>query len=233
MGKYSNYKPSRVRLHVVAAKALLLGIVLTVSITIMILSWNPNTFTYRAAIYTFLNCLFHLLEFFLTSVCNTGEVDDDSFILNDPDLYYVYIAALAESACKNIGWSYAGSFVYTPMVVGLLIIIGGQFCRSLAMFTAGVSFHHYVQREPSQKRRLVTWGIYGLMRHPSYFGYFWWFVGGQVLLQNPIVGLLGAIKLLQFFRRRIEYEEEYLIAFFGKDYAEYRATVGTKIPFIH
>lgn len=165
-------------------------------------------------------------------MCNTSEVDDDSFILNDADLYYVYAAAIAEAAFKTTGWKYAGSFMSLPMVLGLLTILSCQFCRSLAMHTAGVSFHHYVQREPSQKRRLVTWGIYSVMRHPSYFGYFWWFVGGQILLQNPIVGCVGAFKLLQFFKGRIEYEEEYLVAFFGNDYEEYRAKVGTKIPFI-
>lgn len=232
MGRYSTYSTQRVRLHVVAVKALLLGIVLTISMLGLFHSKGINDYEFRVSAYTALNCIFHLLEFFITAMCNTEEVDDDSFILNDPDLYYVYIAALLEAALKTRQWRFLPQFTNSSFLIGLSIIVFGQLCRSIAMYTAGVSFHHYVQREHSQKRRLVTWGIYKYLRHPSYFGYFWWFVGSQILLVNPIIGCLGAYKLHQFFKNRIEYEEEFLLSFFGKEYEKYRHNVSTKIPFI-
>lgn len=232
MGRYSTYSTQRVRLHVVAFKALLLGVILTVSVFGLIYSKQINSYEFRIAAYTALNCIFHLIEFFVTAMCNTEEVDDDSFILNDPDLYYVYVAALLEAALKLTQWRYIPQFTYVSFLLGLLITVFGQFCRSVAMCTAGVSFHHYVQREHSQKRPLVTWGIYKCMRHPSYFGYFWWFIGSQVLLLNPIIGCLGAYKLHQFFKNRIEYEEEFLVSFFGKEYEDYRSLTPTRIPFI-
>lgn len=232
MGRYSNYNPQRVRLHVIAIKALLLGVVLTLSILGILYLHREDGYGLRVVVYTALNCIFHLLEFFITALCNTEEVDDDSFILADADLYYAYAASLAEGALKCIQWRYGFGFSLRFFLVGLCILLFGQLCRSLAMHTAGVSFHHYVQREPSDKRKLVTWGIYKYMRHPSYFGYIWWFIGSQVLLQNPVVGCLGTIKLHQFFKNRISYEEEYLVAFFGREYEDYRSKTSTQIPFI-
>lgn len=232
MGKYSNYQPVRVRLHVVALKAFLLGVVLTASLGVMLFIRDSNTLLFRVALYTLLNSIFHLLEFFMTALCNTLEVDDDSFILNDIELYIVYIASILEGALKTIDWTYSIKLRTSFLVAGLSIIILGQICRSLAMYTAGVSFHHYIQKEASDKRPLVHWGIYKYMRHPSYFGYFWWFVGGQIMLQNPVLCVVGIYKLHQFFKNRISYEEEFLVAFYGKQYEIYRENTPTRIPYI-
>lgn len=232
MGKYSNYNPLKVRLHVVALKALQLGVVGTVSATTLLTSLDINSVTFRIATHTLFNCIFHLLEFLVTALCNCEEVDDDSFILTDPELFYVYIAAVLEAATKSLSFPYLPKLTFTWFALGLVTVVLGQFCRSLAMYTAGASFHHHIQREASEKRPLVTRGIYSVMRHPSYFGYFWWFVGSQVLLQNPVVGFLGAYKLIKFFKDRISYEEEFLVAFFGPEYVEYRRNTSTKIPFI-
>lgn len=91
--------------------------------------------------------------------------------------------------------------------VGAFIMIGGQVFRSLAMYTAGSNFHHQVRDQRDEKHKLVTSGIYSHMRHPSYFGWFWYSVGGQIVLGNPIC-LVGYVYVLwKFFEDRIVYEE--------------------------
>lgn len=41
------------------------------------------------------------------------------------------------------------------------------------------------------------------LRHPSYFGWFWWCVGTQCLLCNPLCILAYAVAAWDFFRKRI------------------------------
>jgi protein-S-isoprenylcysteine O-methyltransferase len=53
---------------------------------------------------------------------------------------------------------------------------------------------------------LVTNGVYSVFRHPSYTGYFYFSVGGQIFLGNVISSVLFAVVLVKFFRDRIEGE---------------------------
>lgn len=65
--------------------------------------------------------------------------------------------------------------------VGLLMVIFGDCLRKAAMLTAGSNFNHIVQNEKSDTHTLVTSGVYGWFRHPSYVGWFYWSIGTQVL----------------------------------------------------
>lgn len=73
---------------------------------------------------------------------------------------------------------------------------------------------------------LVTHGVYSFSRHPGYFGFFWWALGTQILLSNPVSLLLFSVVLWRFFNERISAEETYLIRFFGDDYVRPRLTLG-------
>ena len=70
------------------------------------------------------------------------------------------------------------------------------------------------------------------MRHPSYFGWFYWSIGTQILLANPICTIVYAIASFKFFESRIKYEEYHLLNFFGKQYSTYQQNVPTGIPFV-
>eukprot|EP01118_Nematostelium_gracile_P009292 TRINITY_DN311_c0_g1_i1.p3 TRINITY_DN311_c0_g1~~TRINITY_DN311_c0_g1_i1.p3 ORF type:complete len:102 (-),score=35.90 TRINITY_DN311_c0_g1_i1:98-403(-) len=98
------------------------------------------------------------------------------------------------------------------------------------MYTAGSNFHHLVREEKEENHKLVTVGIYQYLRHPSYFGWFWWFIATQVLLCNPIMIGVYAWAAWNFFNERIEEEEENLVKFFKEDYQRYRAITPVGIP---
>lgn len=70
------------------------------------------------------------------------------------------------------------------------------------------------------------------MRHPSYFGFFAWAVGTQILLGNPICLIVFLKVLWNFFRERISYEELILLKFFSNEYLSYKNEVPSGIPFI-
>jgi len=61
-------------------------------------------------------------------------------------------------------------------------------------------------------------------------GWFLWSIGTQLLLQNPVCFLGYAVVSWRFFRARIEDEEWALLNFFGQDYLDYQARVGTLLP---
>lgn len=50
---------------------------------------------------------------------------------------------------------------------------------------------------------LVTSGIYRIMRHPSYFGFFYWALGTQMILGNPFSFMAYALVLWKFFSQRV------------------------------
>ena len=107
----------------------------------------------------------------------------------------------------------------------------GHFCRIGALFTAKSNFTHLVAFRKKEKHRLITNGIYGLLRHPSYFGFFFWAIGAQIICMNPISLIAYYFVLCEFFSSRIYTEEIYLIKFFGDDYIKYKKMTGVYIPF--
>lgn len=45
------------------------------------------------------------------------------------------------------------------------------------------------------------------LRHPAYFGWFWWSIGTQMLLCNPVCIVVYAAASWRFFSQRIPFEE--------------------------
>lgn len=149
---------------------------------------------------------------------------------------------------------------------GVALVLLGQLLRSMAMIHASTNFSHLVAFNKRASHQLVTDGVYrsvlsnptraqthlysrSWFRHPSYAGFFYWAVGTQFVLQNPISFVIFAVVLWRFFYYRTRCksplciplhqplmsssaEEGALIKFFGQDYIDYRNRVGTKIPFI-
>lgn len=183
-------------------------------------------------------CLFHFLEYYITARYNPSKVSVDSFLLNNGVEYLAcHTLAILETLVE---------YVYSPgfktgkdsrlassvVVLGYIFVLGGQAARSWAMVTASSSFSHVLAKERLEDHILVKHGIYSWLRHPSYFGFFWWALGTQMILLNPVSFVLFAIVLWRFFSARIASEESYLIQFFGVEYERYRDDVPVRIPFI-
>ena len=109
----------------------------------------------------------------------------------------------------------------------------GQYFRIAALFTGKSNFTHKIQLKKRKNHVLVKYGIYKICRHPSYFGFFLWSIGIEIMCVNPLCTIGFAYVLLNFFKVRIELEEEYLIKFFGMEYIKYRRDVPSLMPFIN
>lgn len=224
-----SYDPAKNNLSVIAAKSFGLGAVILISLVVVTTTQSVLLSTLGFLI-LFLS-IFHFGEFLSTSLFQTLEVDDDSFILEDGDLHIFYAASIVEILIRHFAFNkcrYSDTIFY----LGFFLAIMGQAIRSLAMYTAKQNFSHYIQRQHNPKHQLVTSGIYSVLRHPSYFGWFYWIIGVQLVSQNIVCLGLGVYKIWWFFNQRIEFEEGLLVEFFKEDYEKYRKETITGIPLI-
>jgi protein-S-isoprenylcysteine O-methyltransferase len=193
---------------------------------------EPQLEPWRAfGAYTCLLSMFHYLEFAVTALTNPSNLSTDSFLLNHSKQYWMAAVAswveyfVEQALCPSIKTSVIA-------VTGIVICLGGEILRKMAMFHAGRSFSHIVQSTKKADHKLVTDGVFSLMRHPSYVGWFFWSVGTQVVLCNPLCFLAYTYVSWAFFQERIFVEEYTLLTFFGDDYAQYQKTVPVGIPLI-
>ncbi|KAA0197358.1 Protein-S-isoprenylcysteine O-methyltransferase [Fasciolopsis buskii] len=117
-------------------------------------------------------------------------------------------------------------------VTGLLLCVVGEIVRKCAMVTTTTNFNHHVDTVHQKDHQLVTTGLYSWCRHPAYVGWFYWTLGTQLLLGNPLCLFGFGIVGYRFLHGRIVHEEKHLIQFFGEKYLRYQKTVASGIPFV-
>ncbi|RLN89453.1 hypothetical protein BBJ28_00019902 [Nothophytophthora sp. Chile5] len=175
---------------------------------------------------------FHLAEFMLTAAYRPETVSYESFLLNHSHEYHLAVLLGCVEFWLEVyfvpGWK------LHPLVrpVGLGLVCLGQFFRVAAMSTAASNFSHRIEYLKRKEHQLVTHGVYHFVRHPSYLGWFWWIVGSQVLLANPVCAIGYSFVAWTFFRDRIPYEEHLLLGFFPNEYPAYKARTISGIPFV-
>ncbi|XP_011864500.1 PREDICTED: protein-S-isoprenylcysteine O-methyltransferase [Vollenhovia emeryi] len=213
----------------VAVRALFLGYVFGIGILVSI---NAPPSWQLFGIYWTVLASFHYSEFLAIAWTNPAMLSIDSFILNHSVAYGI---AACLSWIEFLIERHYFNGMKMPSVVsylGLMLCISGEMLRKLAMCTAKHNFNHVVQSEKSDNHELVTHGVYNLCRHPSYVGWFYWSIGTQLILQNPLCLFAYALMSWSFFHDRILIEEITLLNFFGDDYVKYQERVGTGLPFI-
>ena len=82
--------------------------------------------------------------------------------------------------------------------------------------------------EMPENQRLVTWGPYRYVRHPSYLAYFILFTGLFLIILN-LVALVPFIAVPGYLRIATV-EEELLVKRFGEAYIEYQCSTGKFFP---
>lgn len=111
--------------------------------------------------------------------------------------------------------------MFQLQILGLGLTSLGYF---LFIWSVVVRGRYAVSWEMPADQRLVTWGPYRYVRHPSYLGYFLMFFGFVFIWPNlftlfPLVAIPGYYK--------ITFEEErLLVQRFGDEYVEYQKRAG-------
>ncbi|KAF9076753.1 Isoprenylcysteine carboxyl methyltransferase family-domain-containing protein [Rhodocollybia butyracea] len=188
--------------------------------------------TYQLGFFIAAWSAFHFGEFAVTAGWNLEKCSIESFLLDNGSMYHI---ANSSAILEYLVTLYFVPYFKTRFwvsVVGMVMVLIGQFMRSTAMIHASTNFSHTLAFKKLDRHQLVTDGIYAWCRHPSYAGFFYWALGTQLVLQNPLCFVLYFILLWRFFSARTKTEERALIKFFGDDYVRYSNSVGTMIPFI-
>ncbi|XP_075978050.1 isoprenylcysteine carboxylmethyltransferase ste14 [Anticarsia gemmatalis] len=183
-------------------------------------------------LYTMILSMFHFSEFLSVALTNPRTLTIDSFILNHSVQYgLAAVASWIEWAVEYYFFPNMKSFFWVS-AIGVITCITGEMLRKSAMFTARTNFNHTVQFVKRPDHRLVTHGVYSLCRHPSYVGWFYWSIGTQLTLLNPVCIIIYTLASWAFFRERVYAEELTLLTFFGPEYVAYQDKVPTGLPFI-
>ena len=113
---------------------------------------------------------------------------------------------------------------------GVALFAVGGIIRLWPVFTLGRRFSGLVAIQPGHK--LVTTGIYRLIRHPSYFGLLLGALGWALAFRSGVGVILAALNLIPLVAR-MNAEEALLTSQFGAEYENYRARSSRLIPGIY
>jgi protein-S-isoprenylcysteine O-methyltransferase len=219
----SNYPDGTKSLSGISLRAFLLGTTLgaTLVLTILLTTIFPTPF-WRVPFFVAALSLFHFLEYYVTARYNTRYASVGAFLLTSNGWAYnvAHGSAIVECIVAHYFWPESsrmgrflsftepvfGTSVSLLLVVGFALTIVGQVVRTMAMAQAASNFNHHVQSEHQEGHILVRTGLYGYLRHPSYFGFFWWGLGTQLVLGNVVCFVGYTLVLWRFFSTRIKRE---------------------------
>lgn len=205
----------------ISIRAFGLGFVLGTSFVVTVQLAYHGFALWRAPFFVATLAVFHYLEFDSTARFNPPDAKVSSFLLSANGSAYniAHTAALTELLIRSwlqsdfkpswlrFHFELPALFPSIPMAIpvgiGIILVIIGQYVRTAAMAEAGQSFNHIVQSTKKADHVLVTTGIYSFSRHPSYFGFFWWGLGTQLVLGNHVCFPAYAVVLWRFFQNRI------------------------------
>jgi protein-S-isoprenylcysteine O-methyltransferase Ste14 len=114
--------------------------------------------------------------------------------------------------------------------VGVFLFAAGGALRIWPVFVLGHRFSGLVAIQPGHS--LMTSGVYGLIRHPSYLGLLVESLGWALAFRSGIGVLLTALSI-PLFLARIRAEERLLRSEFGRDYDVYRDRTWRLIPGVY
>ncbi len=114
--------------------------------------------------------------------------------------------------------------------IGVVLFTAGGALRIWPVFVLGRRFSGLVAIQPGH--RLVTTGIYGIIRHPSYLGLLVGSLGWALAFRSGAGVLLAACMLLPLLAR-IHAEERLLRSHFGAQYDAYCARTSRLIPGVY
>lgn len=159
----------------------------------------------------------------------SGEREDRANRWVVPALGVIGLASAAVPAwCDRTGfWLVDGE---TARWIGVALYAVGGALRLGPVFVLGSRFSGYVAIQPGH--RLVTGGIYGRIRHPSYLGAIV-LMAGWGLAFRAVIGVLMAVATIPILVARIRSEEALLASQFGEEYEAYRRRTARLVPGVY
>jgi protein-S-isoprenylcysteine O-methyltransferase Ste14 len=174
-------------------------------------------------------CILAGASLFAGGNVSPGEREDraNRWVLIAFGLIGLLMAYLPAYTDRNEFWTIDGN---TIRWLGAALFAAGGALRLWPVFVLGDRFSGLVAIQPGHT--LVTGGIYGVIRHPSYLGLLINSMGWALAFRSGIGVLLTAL-LIPPLVARMRAEERLLRTQFGGEYDAYRSRTARLIPRIY
>ena len=158
-----------------------------------------------------------------------GEREDkgNRWVLAAFGVIGILLAYLPAYTDRKDFWTFDGDAVRW---LGVVLFAAGGALRIWPVFVLGRRFSGLVAIQPGHT--LVTRGIYGVIRHPSYLGLLVNSLGWALAFRSGVGVLLTAL-LIPPLVARIRAEERLLHTQFGDEYDAYRSRTSRLLPGIY
>lgn len=170
-----------------------------------------------------------VLSFFVGGNLSTGQEEDRSnrWVLAAFGVIALLIAYLPALSDRKGFWTLGGD---ATRWLGIVLFLGGGVLRLWPVRVLGNRFSGLVAIQPEHK--LVTTGIYRVVRNPSYVGMLATTLGWVLAFRSGVGVLLVACMLIPLVAR-MHAEERMLRSHFGGEYEAYFARTWRLIPWLY
>ena len=118
---------------------------------------------------------------------------------------------------------------FTNQVIGIFLTVCGLAVAVIARRTLAGNWSSNV--EFKQGHELITYGIYGYVRHPIYSGMTLMLIG-TIITFAPAGSAVIFVVFVCYCGYKMKLEEDLMLRHFPREYAAYRKRVKSLIPFI-
>lgn len=165
--------------------------------------------------------VYHSIEFGFHIYFQQTSVSLSDFYLDSKYCLFLLISLLE---CKFSGKH------QTSLLIGIILFVFGALIRLASICQLKKQFTLRIGRRSNVN--LVQTGLYSIVRHPGYCGFWFIIIGSQLMLGNVICLVVGIVLMKRYFESRIYFEESLLAK--QADYAEYKRRVRhVGIPFVN
>lgn len=152
-----------------------------------------------------------------------------TFVYFAEALFYSLIVLTNWISLQNaFSLRYGSAFIPYARSIGVILTGTGYTLFIWSVIARGGYATSWAMKD---SHRLVTWGPYRYVRHPSYLGYFLMFIGLFALWPDALT-IVPLLAIPGYNRITID-EERLLEQRFGTEYTEYKKRTGRFIPAFH
>jgi protein-S-isoprenylcysteine O-methyltransferase Ste14 len=140
-----------------------------------------------------------------------------------PDVVWVAVAGLMWLTSRATAGFGAGEPLRRVLALALIALGSGLIIAArVALDRAGTTWH---PTEPGRTTALVSTGVYGVSRNPTYLGMEIVLLSWAVVLASPAAALVSALFVVYIDRFQIRPEELTLSLSLGQEYRDYMQRV--------
>ncbi len=163
-------------------------------------------------------------------------------------LFLAYLPTVLVFVRRQITWGEAVNiaFAFALYYIGFALLgynvelmPGWVDWLGVVLFLLGISLHlvaewqrHVFKKDPQNKGKLLTTGLWSLSRHVNYFADLLWVTGYALVTRNPWSGLIVLFLFVFFYFFNIPVQEKYLAEKYGEQFEQYRKQTKALIPFV-